>query len=336
MAGLDPATHPSVTHRQKLLARGRAPLGGLGFAATASRTPGPGAFVVVGPAVFRRMLTGALAVMGVAGSLSAAAASWTTHAPATAFIYAGHPIDPRCAVFDSSWEQTSRDFDLRRCTRQMRAGPPPDARDNGLMEAAFPPGGDGAPAGYAQYAVVAAKGRQFLLNAAINTGGTGIFDVVLLARKAGRHLFVRRMIRGGDRCNGGIVDVQIQGDLVRYSVQITPRDVIALTGPLSTDLEKGLEASALNCVATMDMEYHLATGTTRFVALTLTGDLLANDPSARLADREGWTERFAYQHCFNAVYNSFVDAGRTGFAADEAYQFAQGFTARCVSPKAQP
>jgi hypothetical protein len=86
------------------------------------------------------------------------------------------------------------------------------------------------------------------------------------------------------------------------------------------------------------MEYDTATGTGRFVALTLTGSPDPNgpEPSLHLAAKQGWTGQFAYQHCFNTVYNRFIDAGRTGFAAGEANQFARDFTARCVSPKARP
>ncbi|HKU54914.1 MAG TPA: hypothetical protein VJP60_06090 [Rhizomicrobium sp.] len=107
-----------------------------------------------------------------------------------------------------------------------------------------------------------------------------------------------------------------------FDQAITPYDLIALADP-DTKLEayKDLESSASSCIG----DSHMITDNEHWTGVTLT--------EKSLADQQGWTERYRYQACFNALYRETVAQGHTELDRNGVKTFAANFTKRCVRPK---
>ena len=138
-----------------------------------------------------------------------------------------------------------------------------------------------------------------------------------------------RTIAGGDRCNGGLAWVEVGRDGIAYSVNATPPDVIAASkegAALKLKPYSDLEASAASCVALL--EYADTMSGPELKAAEL-GQAVALGPA--LDDRRGWTEKYRYQACFNALVRSYLQSGKPRLDAAALEQFAKDFKQRCVA-----
>jgi hypothetical protein len=188
---------------------------------------------------------------------------------------------------------------------------------------------DSADRGYSSYEILNRAGDRYVLELAWSGGGTGVFQSLLVVRKSGATVTLIKHIAGGDRCNGGLSDIQIVGNKVRYASNLTPYDMAELGGPSKLKAYEDLSASAGSCVATEEREYDLATGQNARVSVTLTGGDRVSK-SLLLEDQAGWTEKYKYDHCFNNFYNSYVRRKQLVLKAAAVGGFSEGFKAACV------
>ncbi len=248
----------------------------------------------------------------------AAQAGWDAHVPQTAFVWHGKPVDPRCT---SDIGETHPDdqplADLAQCTRpgdvkREGNGYTVESRDpNGAME-------------YDTYEVLARDGMRFVLSLNYGGGGTGRFTGLFIMRLDGDKLVGEKFLSGGDRCNGGLTESSAKGHVVLWSENLTPPDLLALGGIAPPEPYAGLEASAMSCVATRDMEYDLDRSTPWLVSATLIGPL---------QDSAGWTEQYTEQHCFNLYFNKALTGGSAVLDPAHITAFAKGFERACPPPK---
>jgi hypothetical protein len=170
----------------------------------------------------------------------------------------------------------------------------------------------------ASYRVLGVLGGDWVVWWTWSGGGSGQFSGVSVLHAAKGTLRLVRSLTNGDRCNGGVVSATLENGRVRYSVQVTPLEVLGATieGKALTLDSSQLESSALSCFATL--EY-------------LDGELVVVSLDADgLDDRAGWTERYRLQSCYNLAQRRWVARGatrldRTAFAA-----FVSSFREQCL------
>jgi hypothetical protein len=169
--------------------------------------------------------------------------------------------------------------------------------------------------GYFYYRVLGRLNGLDLIFTEYSGGGTGRFTSVLAVIHDGATLKVAKRFAGGDRCNGGLSGPRIVGGKLTYGQNATSFDLIKAGGQAEgLAAYKDLEAGAMNCVAVLNYSGDTLTGVT----------LTAPDQQ----DREGWTEDYPMQSCFNRAYRAQYAKGRplspSGLAA-----FARGFRKTC-------
>jgi hypothetical protein len=157
---------------------------------------------------------------------------------------------------------------------------------------------DEADSGYFYYRVLGRLKGLDLIFTEYSGGGSGHFAVIQGVAHEGAVLKVAKGFAGGDRCNGGLSAPKIVGGKLTYGQNVTSFDLIQAGGQAEgLAAYKDLEAGATNCVAILDYSGGALTGVT----------LTAPDKQ----DREGWTENYPKQSCFNRLYRTHYAKART-------------------------
>lgn len=224
----------------------------------------------------------------------------------------GRPVPVSCLASLAAMEGNTRKapIDLRTCGNP---NPKPTTQADGSV------GYDTPDGGYFYYHYLGQSRGVDILLLQSSGGGSGQFTE-LVGVKSGGH-FVRwvRDYAGGDRCNGGITNEKVLNGRLRFDQAITPYDLIKLAqaeGRL--EAYKDLEASAASCIGVS----HMIDGDVGWTGVTLT--------EKDWRDREGWTERYRYQACFNKLYREAVLRGHSALDRGAVVAFGQAFTRRCV------
>ncbi len=138
--------------------------------------------------------------------------------------------------------------------------------------------------------------------------------------RVGDKLILADMIGGGDRCNSGMTDVFVKDGGLHYGVNITAADFPAFGGDDGDGFEPfaDLEATTDSCFGVahhVDGEYE---------RVTLNPDIFTgvDDPSQVAEPR--------LQGCFNTVFSSYLDSGRTDLDKEGMAGFMKDFRTRCV------
>lgn len=251
-------------------------------------------------------------------------------ANASGFTFHGRPIDPRCVAALVPMEAGApQPVELARCTK---SGKVTHVDSSFEVEEPDPAAVMGTP--FDSYEILGRDGARFAIATLSSGGGTGRFTDLMIVRKSGARLVAEKiLLRGTDRCNGGLWDAKLDGSLLIWSENLTPSDLIEFGGIKSLTAYKDLEASASSCVATRNMAYDMKSGDAHMVSITLQPGYGQGNSNGRIEDREGWTEQYAHQHCFNTFYNGYVFDGRTELDPAQLKAFADGFASACLVKK---
>jgi len=240
------------------------------------------------------------------------------------FFFAGKPIDPGCFERLLGPDRDDKPVQLDDCENPSRKisndyrTKPDDRgfygfeynRDEGFPFMSYKPVGE-------------LKDGTFIVLFTESTGGTGMFDILAAFRRVGdKGLEVTDVIRGGDRCNGGIPDAGMKNGVLTHEIFLTPPDILAVAD-MHQGIEpyKDLEASAASCYAIAKYEGD-----------TLTGVRLLNDtaPFEDMIDPE-WLAQYTYQACFNQYYWDYIRQGEpVDMTLDQVKIFAKGFRKTCM------
>ena len=175
------------------------------------------------------------------------------------------------------------------------------------------------------FEVLGHYGRGEALRYLVNGGGTGNFTGVMVVTVEGSELVRHDIVAPGDRCNGGLVAAYMDGEALIVAQSITPADVVeASEGGRALHLVayEHLDASASSCVA--EARYRWVNGASTLLDITFT-----EAPSYPAE----WTNRFAFQSCFNSLVASRIEAGQGTLTPLALEAFTQDFAARCTSPE---
>lgn len=236
---------------------------------------------------------------------------------ASDFTYKGKPIDPMCLSQDL--EEEGEAISLAECTGSVGACDATMA-ENGLET--FPDGSIGYTfkctdgcmrPPFVSYKYLGMTDGLFAVQTHESGGGTGYFSGVHLYAIDGDKLIRRKTLGAGDRCNGGISDVAVKDGVLRYSVNVTPFDLVELAGGNDAGFVayEDIQACAACCV-----------GTAEYTGDTLTGVTLSDDAAVEPGDAQG------ADTCFSKVYDA---AFRQSPALDTArlQKFGRDFDAAC-------
>lgn len=184
--------------------------------------------------------------------------------------------------------------------------------------------GDDASQGSSYYKSFPAGNQQYWVYTINNTGGSGVFTALNLVKRKDDKTLEIKTIASGDRCNGGVQDVQLKNNQLQYSINLTPADLLTLTkdNPSHLQAYDDLAACAVCC-----------TGKAFYgIDLNLNPQLLYVDLGSA-SDFDDLPTQGKYQQCFNDLYKQYINAGKNKLDASLLKQFGTDFNAKCVAKK---
>ena len=176
--------------------------------------------------------------------------------------------------------------------------------------------------GYSYYKPLNAGQHQYWIYTVNNSGGNGEFTAVSFVKRTGAETLQFKNIMAGDRCNGGIQDVQTKNQQLVFSVNLTSYDLIRLGRSDAHALKAydDLAACAVCCVA--KAFYAVDTKLQPKLAyVALNADL---DKPAEMS------QQGHYQACFNQLIASYSVKHQTRLLPPQLKKLADEFTARCL------
>lgn len=244
------------------------------------------------------------------------------------FTYKGMQIHPFCLDFmrngnESGINDKEFQINLDVCSATTSLV----EENQGSLHAEYPPS-EGLFGGDSNYKVLAQKEREFLVKMTTNGGGTGFFDSIGWVSVEGNEIRMRREVGVGDRCNGGFTEnVNSETGNLEISVNVTPADIIELAASSTIKAYEDLEASANSCFGTANYLYNIKDEELTFDFV----DLGSGEGMPQIADENSaWTNGYAYQPCFNRLFNSYISSGKTNFKIEELREFGEKFLSTCV------
>lgn len=243
-------------------------------------------------------------------------------------MVADQPIDPLCfqPKMEDSAENALKNVDLTACRGDeiaLAQGSTltPDAK--GLISYRYGYRGDGDVNtdtkidSFAGYYYLGQQDGLLVVLSIMNGGGSGTFTNIATYARNGNKMSMAKSYAAGDRCNGGIAGAKMVGNVLTYSVNLTPADILAATGVQSQyqlQLLDDVESSAASCFGEGLFENDILAG----IALNQTA---ANDPPM------GSNK---YQPCYNTLQRNYIKAGMHTLRDREFARFSGSFLSSCI------
>lgn len=239
--------------------------------------------------------------------------------------YQGKAIDPLC--FSPIGDSNANQIDLSKCGINFEKYAL-DVLDDSMTKQGFigyewkETNQTYQAHGYSYYKYFDAGQGHYWIYSINNTGGSGSFSALLLVKRINNTTLEVKPYLGGDRCNGGIADVQsdLNGQL-KVAVNLTPFDIYNPKAKSSTKLAAydDLAACAVCCTARANFEINK--NNTKFKSITLNSVQSINE----------LPEQGRYQHCFNELYMDYLKKGQNKLNQDQVDDFVKQFNQKCVS-----
>jgi hypothetical protein len=249
-----------------------------------------------------------------------------------ALIYKGKPVDPLCLT---DINQTTARVDLSRCGISTDATRSIAQKNQQLIEQGYI-GYDFHikinPSvrlqGYSYYKIWGMNGKAVIVETIYHGGGTGELFTLSLVQRDGDSLNIR-VLNAGDRCNHGIANVvrkrDNKGDYLLYNVKLTSYELVALAHDNMQHVKAydDLEDCAICCKATAtfrrDVGANFAHEQLRYV-----------DLAAFPQDKVESSSPQKYQVCFDKLFRTYLQEGRTKLNQQQLIQFAKRFNGTCI------
>lgn len=234
--------------------------------------------------------------------------------------YRGKSIDPMCFM------AMEPDVDLQECTGsaetsefgKTRAGL--EVQPDGTMGYYFKDEAGDVTGAYVMYRYLGKlKNGRDIFRVDMGGGGTGHFNDVREVEIKDNRL-ISSNLHGGDRCNGALEDASVQNGVLHYSQNITPFDMVELSGGNQAGFEayKDIEACAVCCVGTANFEDD------QLVSVTMGPAFEKGDIGNGAGPKD---------MCFYETYNEAAVNGKTTLSPDALKAFGVKFNERCAKLK---
>lgn len=182
--------------------------------------------------------------------------------------------------------------------------------------------------GYSYYKIIGTIQDAYLVYLLYSEVGNGDFSAIKLATRKDNKLIIETL-RTGDRCNGGIESVKLEGGILSYNVNLTPYDFLEMTrmNPKHLLAFNDLSACPTCCVAKAQYQRDInAIGKEKLIAV----DLGSN------TDEESSLKQGTYQECFNQLLAKYKKLNRRYLKTDDLFRFVKQFNYQCVNVGTAP
>lgn len=239
-------------------------------------------------------------------------------------LWMGKAVPPACFDFLLPIEgKGAKKADLKTCGLDRNGKPYPLEKDDRNRVRTFFPAPEEENAGYTAYEVHGKIGEDYVVTVLTNGGGSGTFSSVAVVSFSGDQMLLKKAYTGGDRCNGGISGVKIEGGKIYVRNYITPGDFTTAAYGDDRGIKpyEDLEASATSCFA----EAESIDG--KVVRVILNASAAAT--VGKVSSDDEWTNSYPYQACFNKL---FVDQAATkpSLQIEEFRRFMDQFMKTCT------
>jgi hypothetical protein len=226
-------------------------------------------------------------------------------------FFQGQPLDPFC-FYDPTGDKIDHPIDPTMC------------RSNNSEDSSAS----------ISYKYLGKTEKGYILSGDESGGGTAFVTFIYAIQREGNLIRVVDRYPGGDRCMGGLKDMEVENGKLVYSKFLTPADIIRLVGISDVkpdsgvshikhhhgNLDGGLAASAASCFGIAHYEDK------NLISIALEDE--SKDIS--LQDRQGWTENFRFQSCYNKLQRSYIGQGKKILDSKLMKAFADDFRSKCL------
>jgi len=235
----------------------------------------------------------------------------------TDLLFAGKPVDAACF---SQLAEMEFQINLKKCREGNPKIKMTDARADFIAKSFVGQEWEDQEyhsQGFDYYQAFPADNKQYWLYTINNGGGTGSFSSIGLAKRINEETMHFKTIVGGDRCNGGIAEVDIKNQQLNYEVYLTPYEVVKLAKDKPRiEAYDNLSSCASCCVA--KALYTIENSSAQPILQSVKFDDLT------------LPEQGSHQACFNKLFSSYVAKGKTKLDVAAINQFAIEFNQQCV------
>jgi len=252
-----------------------------------------------------------------------------------ALMYRGKPLDPLCLF---QIEDTKGVVKLNQCGLSSDKKPMILGKNNQLISKGFF-GYDyslklndaKSISGYSYYKALGNVGHSAIVQTINNSGGTGTFSFLNLVKRYGNTLKIS-VLNGGDRCNGGLVDMRREGkgasEHLVYSVRLTAFDFLPLANdnPYKVNAYDDLASCAICCAGVAVFQRHIGTNFKH-------EKLLYVDVSDHVNDLDHSASQPKYQGCFDKLLKEYASKNNGKLDAKQLSRFTHQFNTQCVHNK---
>ena len=237
--------------------------------------------------------------------------------------YAGKPIDALCFFI---MEANATSINLKKCglskEKYKIKSINPNLKQKGFIGFDWQDmNPDTYAQGYSYYRYFPAQKNSYWIYSINNGGGSGDFTYIYLVSRNNKNTLSIKFIAGGDRCNGGLSNVNADSKGLNYQVNLTAYDVIALNPEVAKVVRAydDLAACAACCVAKANYE---VTSTANSILTSVTLNPIVN--ASDLPDQG------IKQTCFDNIFMSHLKSGHATLSPQEVAQFAKRFEKECI------
>jgi hypothetical protein len=239
-------------------------------------------------------------------------------------IFLNKPIDPLCLTFENGAQE---DIDLNKCGMTKEHYSVDGTNDYFTKKGCY--GWDWRDVsegyvskGYSYYQAWDAGNHKYWIVTYFSGGGTGQFSSVSLLSRKDYHTVKFETLDNGDRCNGGVNDVNVKNNKLQYDINITPRALLDISNDNPDKVKKeydGIYDCAVCCTA--DAVYEAdQNGKSKLLYV----DLSTHNKDNSIEDEE------KDQVCFDKLLLSYIAKGETKLDPVKLNEFVKKFNETCI------
>ena len=229
----------------------------------------------------------------------------------------GAPIEPLC--FAQCGYAQGEFFEIKNCPADGLNAINTKTDENGFIRTEYTYSADTSQTrSFNAYKPIGMLEDDIIIQFLENHGGTGFFSTLAAYTRENDTMTVKEILAAGDRCNGGLASVKTTQGAIKYAVNLTPFDIVALIDKNTTiQPYKDLEASAASCFATAHYE---------------NGELINVELTQAIPNENAdWVKKYTYQKCYNALHSAYINENLLQLTPDELKTFTQKFTEICIN-----
>jgi len=214
-------------------------------------------------------------------------------------------LDPLC-FYTTLIEGDSSEISAQNCAEDVVKGEQQKG-DDGSFTSYFSEPEFLSTGNYITYRPIGLLENELLVAVHWNGGGTGHFSTLLRLVEQANKVVISNSYLLGDRCNGGLVNVEIRDGQVVYSTALTRYAMLQVTEHQDDSIDRSMiDGSAAGCFAQADFRDD------HFLGVTLPEEFQTNLDNYRVSETDN-----PEQYCFDMLMLLNFTHGNTFFSRDD-------------------